>query len=98
MALIWIGKKLQLEWGKVFALYLIVYSTGRVWIEAIRIDPSEIILGLRINIWSALTGIAIGVVIYLVQKRRHPGKEPSVWLDGREPVDQLPVTSEDAAK
>jgi prolipoprotein diacylglyceryl transferase len=98
VALIWLGNKLQLQWGKVFALYLIIYSTGRVWIEAIRIDPSEIILGLRINIWSALTGIAIGVVIYLVQTRRHPGKEPSVWLDGREPVDQPPVTSKDAAK
>jgi len=96
-ALIWLGRKLQLEWGKVFALYLIVYSTGRVWIEAIRIDPSEIILGLRINIWSALTGIAIGVVIYLVQTRRHPGREPSVWLDGREPVDQPTGTSKDAA-
>ena len=98
VALIWLGKKLQLQWGKVFALYLIIYSSGRVWIEAIRIDPSEIILGLRINIWSALTGIAIGVVIYLVQTRRHPGKEPSVWLEGREPVDQPPETSKDAAK
>jgi prolipoprotein diacylglyceryl transferase len=98
VALIWLGKKLQLQWGKVFALYLIVYSSGRVWIEAIRIDPSEIILGLRINIWSALTGIAIGVVTYLVQTRRHPGKEPSVWLDGREPVDQPSDTSKDAAK
>jgi prolipoprotein diacylglyceryl transferase len=98
LALIWLGKKLQLQWGKIFALYLIVYSTGRVWIEAIRIDPSEIILGLRVNIWSALIGIALGVVIYLVQSRRHPGKEPSVWLDGREPVDQEPSTSKDAAK
>lgn len=98
LALIWLGKKLQLQWGKIFALYLIVYSTGRVWIEAIRIDPSEIILGLRVNIWSALIGIALGVVIYLVQSRRHPGKEPSVWLDGREPVDQEPTISKDAAK
>lgn len=86
IAILWLARKLQLQWGKVFALYLIVYSTGRSWIESIRIDPSEIILGLRINIWSALIGIAIGVAIILVQSRRHPGKEPSVWLPGREPA------------
>lgn len=90
IALIWLGNKLKLQWGKIFALYLIVYSTGRVWIESIRIDPSEIILGLRVNIWSALIGIAIGIAIIVVQSRRHPGKEPSVWLPGREPVKEAP--------
>jgi prolipoprotein diacylglyceryl transferase len=86
IALIWLGNKLKLQWGKIFALYLVIYSTGRVWIESIRIDPSEIILGLRVNIWSALIGIAIGLTIYLVQTRRHPGLEPSVWSKGREPA------------
>ncbi|MDG2496964.1 MAG: prolipoprotein diacylglyceryl transferase [Aquiluna sp.] len=90
IAILWLGKKLQLQWGKVFALYLIFYSTGRAMIESIRIDPSEIILGLRVNIWSALIGIAIGVAIILVQSRRHPGREPSVWLPGREPVQEAP--------
>ena len=87
IALIWLGNKLKLQWGKIFALYLVIYSTGRVWIESIRIDPSEIILGLRVNIWSALIGIAIGLTIYLVQTRRHPGREPSVWSKGREPAE-----------
>jgi len=87
IALIWLGNKLKLQWGKLFALYLVIYSTGRVWIESIRIDPSEIILGLRVNIWSALIGIAIGLTIYLVQTRRHPGQEPSVWSKGREPAE-----------
>lgn len=78
-------KRFRLQWGKVLGLYLVVYSMGRVWIESIRIDPSEIVLGLRINIWSALIGIAIGIAIFLVQSRRHPGEEPSVWKPGREP-------------
>mgnify|MGYP000149977190 CR=1 FL=1 len=86
IALIWLGNKLKLQWGKIFALYLVIYSTGRVWIESIRIDPSEIILGLRVNIWSALTGIAIGVTLLIVQSRRHPGLEPSIWLKEPEPV------------
>ena len=84
--LIYLGKRLNLQWGKQFALYVILYSTGRLWIESIRIDPSEIILGLRVNIWSALIGIAIGVTLLIVQSRRHPGLEPSIWLPGRETV------------
>ncbi len=81
-----LAARLNLQWGKVFALYLIVYSTGRVWIESIRIDPSEIILGLRVNIWSALIGLTLGILIFLVQTRRHPGLEPSIWMPVRDPA------------
>lgn len=87
-AILYLASKLQLQWGKVFGLYLVVYSFGRIWIESIRIDPSEVILGLRINIWSALIGVAIGIIIIWVQSRRHPGLEPSVYADGREPAEQ----------
>lgn len=85
LVILMLEKRLRLQWGKVLALYLVVYSLGRVWIESIRIDPSEIFLGLRINVWSALIGVAIGVAIFIVQSRRHPGEEPSVWKPGREP-------------
>lgn len=96
--LLYLASKLQLQWGKVFALYLIIYSSGRIWIESIRIDPSEIILGLRINIWSALVGIAIGIVIILVQSRRHPGLEPSVFAPGREPAVETEESANDSEK
>jgi prolipoprotein diacylglyceryltransferase len=86
--LLYLASKLNLQWGKVFGLYLVVYSTGRIWIESIRIDPSEIILGLRVNIWSALIGITIGLAIIWVQNRRHPGAEPSVFAPGREPAEE----------
>jgi prolipoprotein diacylglyceryl transferase len=81
-----LASRLNLQWGRVFGLYLVVYSIGRMWVEAIRIDPSEIILGLRVNIWSALIGLSLGIIIFLVQKSRHPGLEPSIWLPGREPA------------
>ncbi|CAB4538968.1 MAG: prolipoprotein diacylglyceryl transferase [Actinobacteria bacterium] len=84
--LLLLASRLNLQWGKVFALYLGIYSLGRIWVEAIRIDPSEIILGLRLNIWSALIGLTLGIILFLVQSRRHPGLEPSIWLPNREPV------------
>jgi prolipoprotein diacylglyceryltransferase len=67
-------------------LYLIYYSIGRIWVEAIRIDPSEIVLGLRINIWSAILGVAVGLAIMVIQSRRHTGLEQSVYLPGKEPA------------
>jgi prolipoprotein diacylglyceryl transferase len=93
--ILYLASKLQLQWGKVFGLYLVVYSLGRIWIESIRIDPSEVILGLRINIWSALIGVVIGIIIIRVQSRRHPGLEPSVYAAGREPAE--PMTEADSA-
>ena len=84
--IIYLAAKLNLQWGRVFGLYLAVYSLGRVWIENIRIDPSEILFGLRINVWSAIIGLTIGILIIVVQGRRHPGAEPSVWIPGREPA------------
>jgi prolipoprotein diacylglyceryl transferase len=79
-------KRFNLRWGRMIGLYLIYYSIGRIWVEAIRIDPSEIILGLRINIWSAIFGVAVGLAIMVIQSRRHTGVEQSAYLPGKEPT------------
>jgi prolipoprotein diacylglyceryl transferase len=73
----------RLQWGKGIALYFIWYGVGRsVW-ESIRIDPSEIFFGIRTNVWAALFAIALGVIILVVQSRRHYGLEPSPYMPGR---------------
>ena len=74
-----IDRRFNMRFGRLFGLYLVIYSAGRAWIEAIRIDPSEIILGLRINIWSAIVGIIIGLAIIIVQHYRHRGMETSIF-------------------
>lgn len=81
--ILWIGRRLKLQWGKLFAVYLIWYSAGRIVWESIRIDPSEIILGLRSNVWASIIGVIVGIVIIIVQTRRHPGVEPSPYMPGR---------------
>ena len=80
-----LDRRFNLRWGKMIALYLVYYSIGRIWVEAIRIDPSEILLGLRINIWSAIAGILVGLAVLLIQSRRHTGLEASVYRPGKEP-------------
>ena len=82
--LVVVGRAFRLQWGRLFALYLVWYSAGRIVWETIRVDPSEIILGLRTNVWAAIFGVILGLVIFFVQKRRHPGLEPSPYVSGRE--------------
>ena len=75
----------RLQWGKVIALYFIWYGVGRTVWESIRIDPSEIFFGIRTNVWAALISVALGVIILVVQSRRHYGLEPSPYVPGRQP-------------
>ena len=77
-------RKFRLQWGKVLGLYLIWYGLGRTVWESIRVDPSEVFFGLRVNIWAALLAILVGVIILVVQSRRHTGFEPSPYVPGRE--------------
>jgi prolipoprotein diacylglyceryl transferase len=93
--LLWAGRRFRLQWGRLFGLYLIWYSAGRIVWESIRIDPSDVYLGLRTNVWAAIFGVILGLAVMLVQKRRHPGFEPSVYMSGRLPKSKLPVDSGD---
>ncbi|WP_104473867.1 prolipoprotein diacylglyceryl transferase [Microterricola pindariensis] len=77
-------RKLTLRWGKAFAVYLIWYGLGRSFFEAIRVDPSEMFLGVRTNIWAAWLAVVIGIVLFIVQSRRHTGVEISPYVPGRE--------------
>ena len=82
--LIFLERRFRLQWGKVLGLYLIWYGVGRTVWESIRVDPSEIFLGLRVNIWAALIAVLVGLIIVIVQSRRHTGFEPSPYVPGRE--------------
>lgn len=77
-------RKINLRWGKALAVYLIWYGTGRAFFESIRVDPSEMFLGIRSNVWASFAAIVLGIVIFLVQRRRHTGDEPTPYVPGRE--------------
>jgi prolipoprotein diacylglyceryl transferase len=82
--IILLERKINLRWGKALAVYLIWYGLGRSFFEAIRVDPSELFLGIRVNVWASWAAVIVGIVIFLVQRRRHTGDEPSPYVPGRE--------------
>ena len=55
--------------GDIFALYIAGYTAGRFWIEALRIDEANYILGLRLNIWVSIVVFTLAV-IYLYRSNR----------------------------
>ncbi len=56
--------------GRLFALYVGGYGLGRLWVEALRIDPASRIAGLRVNIWVSLAAIAGSAAWLLLSSRR----------------------------
>lgn len=82
--IILLERRINLRWGKAFAIYLIWYGLGRSFFEAIRVDPSEMFLGVRSNVWASWAAVVLGIVLFLVQRRRHTGDEPTPYAPGRE--------------
>ena len=81
--LLLLEQRFNLRWGRMFALYLMWYSFGRFFIEGIRLDPSDVLLGLRTNQISALVGLLLGLALFMIQRTRHTGIETTGYLPGR---------------
>ncbi|MFT0848529.1 prolipoprotein diacylglyceryl transferase [Actinomycetaceae bacterium L2_0104] len=80
--LVALERKFRLYGGQLFAAYGIVYTAGRVWIEALRIDDAHHILGLRLNVWTSIILFLVSVAAFVVLRRRylaHPEVD-DIWL------------------
>ena len=68
-------KQITSKQGDVFALYILGYTAGRVWIETLRIDEANLILGLRLNIWVSFIVLITTSTYLIASKRRGNTKE-----------------------
>ena len=68
---VWADRRFRLSHGRAFALYVAGYCAGRLWIEMLRIDAAEQVLGVRLNV---ITSVVVGLlaVAYLVWQRGRP--------------------------
>ena len=71
---VWIGRRMLarrgLTGGRLLWVYLMVYTAGRVWIEMLRIDEAETILGLRLNVWTSIVIFLVGAIGLAISSRR----------------------------
>ncbi len=89
--LLLLDRRYRFGHGRLFALYVLIYTIGRGWIEALRVDPANELFGLRLNEWTSLV-VFLGAVTYLVvSSRRRPGRETPEEIRARrtdEPAEQ----------
>ncbi|AZK93608.1 prolipoprotein diacylglyceryl transferase [Streptomyces tsukubensis] len=78
LLVIWADRRFKLGHGRAFALYVAGYCAGRAWIEYLRVDEAHEVLGLRLNVWTALVVFVLAVVYIVVSARLRPGREEVV--------------------
>ncbi|PID98117.1 MAG: hypothetical protein CSA82_01130 [Actinobacteria bacterium] len=67
--LIFLDRRIRFYGGQVFSLYLIAYSVGRIIMETMRLDPAREYLGIRLNSWTSIFMIVIGIILFLYFRR-----------------------------
>ncbi|MEU6880700.1 prolipoprotein diacylglyceryl transferase [Streptomyces sp. NPDC046712] len=78
LLVIWADRRFKLGHGRAFALYVAAYCTGRAWIEYMRVDEAHHVLGLRLNVWTAIVVFVLAVAYIVISSRLRPGREEVV--------------------
>ena len=71
--LLYVEHRFTLQRGQTFALYVALYTFGRVWFEALRIDDATKIFGIRFNLLLSAVLCVVGIVSFVrLGRKRNP--------------------------
>ena len=85
--LLWLDKLRKLPIGHLFALYVLGYASGRIWIEFLRVDPASELAGVRVNVW-VMSALWLGAAAYMYIYRDKAAWPPAP-TEGAEPDQTL---------
>ena len=74
--LLWLDKLRKLPVGHLFALYVLGYASGRIWIEFLRVDPASELAGVRVNVW-VMSALWLGAAAYIYIYREKAAWPPA---------------------
>ena len=77
--LIYFDRKYKIGHGRLFALYVSLYSLGRLFIENLRIDEARLILGFRFNVFTSLVVIVGGLIYFVISNKSKPGIDKELF-------------------
>jgi prolipoprotein diacylglyceryl transferase len=90
--LVWqLDKRHRYGRGRAFALYVMAYTVGRFWIEALRVDTAHHFLGLRLNDWTSII-VFLGALLYFVRVK---GPQTRLVADADGKLRAVPVDAPD---
>lgn len=97
--LLLLDRRFHFRRARLFWLYAIYYTLGRVWIEAMRIDDAEQInlfgITTRLNVWTSIFVLLAALVTFIVLGLRKRDVPDTPYLPGREP--EPAVAAEDTS-
>jgi prolipoprotein diacylglyceryl transferase len=72
-AIVWCERRFRLRKGQAFAMYIALYTFGRIWFEAMRIDAASRLFGVRFNLMLSAVLCIFGTVWFVwLGKRSDP--------------------------
>ena len=63
---LWVERRFRVSGMRLFAVYVMGYTAGRGWIEYLRIDTVNHVLGLRLNVWTSTVVFAVAAAYFLL--------------------------------
>ncbi|MEU8243679.1 prolipoprotein diacylglyceryl transferase [Actinoplanes missouriensis] len=103
---VWLlDRKFKFGRGRAFALYVMLYTAGRAWIEMLRTDEANHFFGIRLNVFTAIILFLAAAVYFVVVRgpREYvvpidaPSSAEAVAGDASGDVSQVDVTAGGAA-
>jgi prolipoprotein diacylglyceryl transferase len=67
-----IDRRVRLTGGRAFALYAMLYTAGRGWIESLRIDTVNHIGPFRLNVWTSIIVFLLALAYFVAARNRVP--------------------------
>jgi prolipoprotein diacylglyceryl transferase len=67
---LWVEARFKIRGGRLFAVYVMGYTAGRGWIEYLRIDTVNHVVGLRLNVWTSVIVFAAAATYFVITGRR----------------------------
>jgi prolipoprotein diacylglyceryl transferase len=90
MILLALDRKFHFRRGRLFWLYAVYYTLGRVWIEAMRIDDAEQInlfgMTARLNVWTSIFVFVVALAVFVLLGMKGRPEPDSPFLRGHEPA------------
>ena len=77
--LIFVGRRWRIRPPALFSLYVAWYTFGRFLLEQLRVDPSNIFWGMRVNAWVSLV-LFIASSLFFIWWQLYDGRRPKVAL------------------
>ncbi|MCU1464238.1 MAG: prolipoprotein diacylglyceryl transferase [Actinomycetia bacterium] len=75
--IVFVERRFTLKRGQAFALYVAMYTFGRIWFEALRIDDATRIFGVRFNLLLSIVLSVFGAVWFVWLGRRPQPASPA---------------------